>query len=99
MENITQTKKPATKIENDLKFVDGLKLDGNSFDNSATSSKLSEEKQKKNEVLIAEATSSTLNSETIDNPFKLIKEENQEKDQAEGDDIRKKRLQHFSSVQ
>lgn len=83
MENLTQTRNPATRIENDLKYVKNLKSETNVQPSTSAAAATNETKQS---VLTSDLNASTLEGK------------NQEDENQENDDLRKRRLQHFQTT-
>ena len=103
MENLNKTRSKNSTIEHDLKHVDAA---SSLPTTSAAANQQEPAIAKKSDILIAEATSSNNlnNTDGDSNPFDMLTDEeqlNEFKDNTmpESDDIRKRRLQHFSTAQ
>ena len=89
LENITQTRNPATRIENDLKYLKTLKTEPS----PCTSAEASNRSTEKRSELITDSVEPTTSNETES------KRSDSLDDSQENDDIRKRRLQHFQTSQ
>lgn len=89
LENLTQTRNPATRIENDLKYLKTLKTEPS----PCTSAEATNSKAEKHSELISDSNDPTTSNEAES------KHGNSIDDIQENDDIRKRRLQHFQTPQ
>ena len=102
LENLNKTRSTISNIEHDLKHMNAASLPTT----SAAANQQEPATTKKSDILIAEATSSNNLTDTNSdsNPFDMLADEEQlnefkENVKPESDDIRKRRLQHFSTAQ
>ena len=94
LENITQTRNPATRIENDLKHLKTLKTEPSPSIETASAAATTSSTAEKRSELISDSTETTANHEEAVNKCDNLLE-----DPPENDDIRKRRLQHFQTSQ